>query len=128
MITRAMNAKGPIDQNFDKICVNQSIITEQTSARKSHENTSANLKPQTQTTSAILYPNLNKTKTTKNITPTEVTGPSFPTRSTPILGITIPLQVHKKTIRSNSDIHNDSTTSERCTSQDSFFGATFHQF
>ena len=38
------------------------------------------------------------------------------------------LQVPAKTIRSNSDIENDPSTSENLPSQDNFFGLTCHYF
>ena len=65
-------------------------------------------------------PNKNKTETTENISPTEVTGVSIRTSSALIQGITIPLQVPKKNIRSNSDSRIDPNTSEKCPSHDNF--------
>ena len=43
-------------------------------------------------------------------------------------GVTIPLQVPTRTIRSNSDIHTDPNICEKITSQDNSFGVTSHQF
>ena len=57
-----------------------------------------------------------------------MSGTSIPTRPAPIPGITKPLQVPTKTIRSSSDIHNEPNTPEKFTTQDNSSGVTSHQF
>ena len=80
-------------------------------AQKSNQNTNTGFQPQTPSTSVTLNPSINTTETTESICPTEVTGISSPTSSALIPGKKIPPQVHKKTIRTNSDIYNEPNTS-----------------
>ena len=60
--------------------------------------------------------------------PTEVTEISILTSFTMAAGITKPLQLPIKTIRSKSVIHKGPSTSEKVAYQDNSFRATFHQF
>ena len=96
--------------------------------QKSNQKTSTSYQPQTQSTSVTLNPNINIIGTTESIYPTEVTGFSFSTSFAQVPGITLPLQVLIKIIRSNSDINIEPDSSEKCTSQDNFSGVTSHQF
>ena len=128
LITGAISANGPIDGNYDEMHSIQSMITEKINAQRSPQNTSAGFQSQAHTTSVILNPNKNHTKTTKIIPPTDVSGTSIATCSTLIPGYTILLQLSTKTIRSISDIQKNRITSEMFTSQDNSFRVTFHQF
>ena len=127
-ITKAIIAIRPIDHNIDEIRSKQSMVTEKMSAQKLKHNASTGFQPQTQTTSGIINPNINNTETTESSSLTEVTGISFLTNSTLITGITIPLKVPTKTVRSNSDIHIDPKTYDKLTAQDNFFSATSLEF
>ena len=93
------------------------MITQKMSPPKSKPNTSTGFQTQTQTISVTLIPNKNSAETTESISPTEITGNSIPSSQTLIPGITIPLQVPTESIRSNADIRNDPSTSEKSTSQ-----------
>ena len=70
----------------------------------------------------------NYTEITESKSPTEVTRFSKPTGSALIPGITTPVQIPTKTIRSNSDIQNEPNTTEKFTSQGNFSGVTYYQF
>ena len=63
---------------------------------KKQKTTSTGFQPQTQTTSVFLNPNINSTKITENLSPTEVTAISIPTSPTLTPGITIYCKVLKK--------------------------------
>ena len=52
---------------------------------------------------------MNNTENTEKISTTEVNGNSIPTSSALLPGVTIPLQVSTKTVRSNSDVYIDPT-------------------
>ena len=112
---------------FDEIRSLPSTFTEKTIAQKSNQNTSTDFQPQTQSISITISRNISNTESTESISPTEVTGISIPTSSALIPGITTPLQVPTKTIRSNSDIYNEPNTSEKITSQDNSSDVTSHQ-
>ena len=109
-------------------CVQFSTITGKVIAKNWNQITSSVFQPQIQLTSVTLNPNKNNTETTESVSTTEVIGLSLPTSSSLIPGITMPLQVPTKTIRSNSDIYNEPNTSEKSTSQDICSGKTCHQF
>ena len=128
MIIRATTANRLFDQNLVEIRLVQSTITEKTIARKLKQKTHPGPQPQTQSNSGSLNPNISNIEATENMFPAEVTGPGIPTSSAPIPGITIPLQVSTKTIRSNSDNHSEPNTSDMFTSQEGFSGVTSHQF
>ena len=127
MITQRVTGKRSIVHKNDTIRSAYSAMTKKFSARRSQQSSSAGFEPQTQIIFVILYPNSIKTGIAKSISPTELTRISIPTSSTLTAGITKPLQVPTKTFRSNSDIHNDPTFSEKITSQDRCFGVTSHQ-
>ena len=98
--------------------------------QKSHPITSAGFPSPTQRPSFILNPIVNNPEASEIISATELTGISISTSSTVISSISIPLQVLRKTIRINSEIHIDPNKTEKFTSQDSSFGSVlpFSQF
>ena len=101
MITRAITASRINDNNTDEIRSIPSTITEKFIAQKPNQITSTSCQPQT--TSVTLNPDLNNA---------EVTIISILTNSALIPGITMPLQVPSKVIRSNSEICMEPNTSE----------------
>ena len=80
------------------------------------------------TTSIISNPNITKTGTTGNITPSEVTEISLATTPLLIPDITIPLQIPTKTFRSFLDNYNNPKTFKTFAPQDNFSAAFSHQF
>ena len=83
--------------------------------------------PQTQTTRVILNQIINITESKKRISPADVTGIPILTIPSLIRGFTVPLQVHAKNIRRNSDFLNGPKTSQNFPSQDNYFGRNCHQ-
>ena len=128
MTTQAITANRPSDYNLDELCLIQSKLTEKIIVQRINQSTIAGFQLQTQSTSVILYPHKNNTETTESIFPTQVTQNRSPNSSVLIPGITTPLQVPIKTIRSVSDIHIEPNISEKFTSQVNFSGITSHQF
>ena len=88
----------------------------------------AGFQPQTQSISVTTNPQINNTETLEKISSTKVTGISIPTTSILKPGLTIPLQVPKKTFQSISDNHKYHKRSEKFTSQKISSGLTSHQF
>ena len=128
MITRAIRANRPMIHNIHQIHSIQSTITGKNIAQKPGQITSTGFQLQAQSNSVELNRNINKIETTKSISPTELIGISNPTSFALIPAITIPMPVSTKFIRSNSDIHNETNTCEKLTSQDNSSGVTSHQF
>ena len=130
MITRAITAnwpKRPINHNIVEFCSFQSMTAEKFYTQKAKQKTSARFQPQSQSISVFINPNTNNNGTTENISPTAVTGNSFPTRFVRIPCIIIPPQVPTKTIQSNSDIHNEPNTFEKFISRDNSSDVAYHQ-
>ena len=69
------------------------MILEELDAPTTNQNTIVGFQPHTQSTSVTLNPKTNKTETTKNKSPFEVTGVSVPTCSALILQYQV-LQYH----------------------------------
>ena len=82
MVTRAITANRLIDHNNDEQRSNQSMTTEKIYCSKTKTKNGAGFHSQTQTTSVILYPNLNNNETTESISPTGATGNSVRSSST----------------------------------------------
>ena len=102
------------------------MVTEKVIVVKPKQNISIGFRPQT--ISVISNPNINNTETTGNIHQNEVAeiSPSISPTLTP--GIAISLQAPTKTIRTNSDSHDDPNVFELFASKYIHFDASNHQF